>query len=64
MENNDDEDAICLYCKDENHTFLKSSEGWVGSASFVDLGLTMLVLVWMMISPKKFIFVFILIGNN
>lgn len=28
--NNDDEDAICLYCKDENHTFLKSSEGWVG----------------------------------
>ncbi|KAK9884883.1 hypothetical protein WA026_009112 [Henosepilachna vigintioctopunctata] len=28
-ENDDDEDTICLYCNDENHSFLKSSEGWV-----------------------------------
>ncbi|KAK9880063.1 hypothetical protein WA026_008577 [Henosepilachna vigintioctopunctata] len=27
-ENDDDEDTICLYCNNENHTFLKSSEGW------------------------------------
>lgn len=26
---NDDEDTICLYCNDINHTFLKSSEDWV-----------------------------------
>lgn len=27
---NNDEDAICLYCNDENNNFLTSSEPWVG----------------------------------
>lgn len=26
---NTDEDTMCLYCLDVNHTYLKSSEGWV-----------------------------------
>lgn len=29
-EENEDEDALCLYCEDTNNTYLKSAEGWVG----------------------------------